>query len=122
MFGISISRRTTVGATAVCLAMGGMQATAFADTQVVPPPDRVNRIGVNAPDAAPVQLSPDRADGLGSARLPTMPTPVYMVRTVSDHSYDWMAAVSGAAAAVALVLIAAAARLVRTGRVATGRL
>jgi len=122
MFGISISRRMMVGATAACLAMGGMQATAFADAQVGLPPDRVDRIGVNAPDAPRLLPPPDRADGLGSARLPTMPTPVYVVRTVPDQSYDWMAAVSGAAAAMALVLIAAAARLVRTGRVATGRL
>jgi hypothetical protein len=122
MFGISISRRMMVGAAAACLAMGAMQATAFADAPVVPPPDRVDRIGVTAPDAAPAQLPPDRADGLGSARLPTMPAPVVMVQTVPAHSYDWMAAVSGAAAAMALVLIAAAARLVRTGRPAAGRL
>lgn len=120
MCDMRIRRRLTVGATVVCLAMGAVQATAYADTQVLPP-DRVDRIGVTAPDASPVQLPPDRADGLGSARLPTMPTPVVTVRTVADPGFDWLAAMSGAAVAIALVLIAAAARLVRGARVAAGR-
>jgi hypothetical protein len=119
MTGIRIRGRLALGATLMCLAMAAVQTTAYADTQVLPP-DRVDRIGVTAPDATP-QLPPDRADGLGSARLPTVPTPVVTPQTVSDSGFDWLAAVSGAAVAMALVLIAAAARLVHAGRVAVGR-
>jgi hypothetical protein len=131
-----ISERLMVGVAAACLTVGGMQATALADSHVAQPPDRVDRIGALAPDApaqlppdrvdrigvmapdAPPQLPPDRVDGLGSARLPTVPTPITVVRTVPAGGYDWPAAVSGAAIAMALVLIAGAARLVRTHRVA----
>jgi len=77
----------------------------------------VDRIGITVPNA-PVQLPPDRADGLGSARLPTVPTPITVVRTVPTGGFDWLAAVSGAAIALALVLVAGAARLVRTHRLA----
>jgi len=117
MNGKWISERLMVGVAAACLTVGGMQATALADSHVVQPPDGVDRIGALAPDAPP-QLPPDRVDGLGSARLPTVPTPITVVRTVPAGGYDWLAAVSGAAIAMALVLIAGAARLVRTHRVA----
>jgi len=134
MSGTWINRRLVVGIATASLAIGCMHGTARADSHTVQPPDRVDRIGVAAPDApvqlppdrvdrigiavpdAPVQLPPDRADGLGSARLPTVPTPITVVRTVPSGEFDWLAAVSGAAIAMALVLIAAAARLVRTHR------
>ena len=128
------SGRLVVGVAAACLAIGGTQATALADSHAVLPPDRVDKVGVMAPDApvqlppdrvdrigvmapdAPVQLPPDRVDGLGSARLPTVPTPITVVRTVPSGAFDWLAAVSGAAMAMALVLVAGAARLVRAHR------
>jgi Na+/H+ antiporter NhaD/arsenite permease-like protein len=47
-----------------------------------------------------------------------MPTPVVMVRTVTDRSLDWWAVVGGVALGGALVLVAAAARLVKRQRVA----
>lgn len=122
MRGTWISRRLAVGATAACLATGIVQGTALADSHVTLPPDRVDRIGVTTAGGSDVQLPPDRADGLGTARLPTMPTPVTVVRTVTDHRFDWRAAVSGAAAAMALVLVAGAARLVRAQRLVTDKL
>ena len=123
MFGAWISRRLMVGAAFVCLAMGAMQATAaYADSPVVLPPDRVDRIGVNTVNLTPrVQLPPDRADGLGSARLPTMPTPVVIERSVPSHAFDWLDALTGAAVAGAFLLVAAAARIARAD-VATNRL
>jgi len=134
MSGTWINRRLMVGVAAASLAIGSVQGTALADSHTMQPPDRVDRIGVAAPDApvqlppdrvdrigiavpdAPVQLPPDRVDGLGSVRLPTVPTPITVVRTVPSGEFDWFAAVSGAAIVMALVLIAAAARLVRTHR------
>lgn len=121
MSGTWISRRLAVVATATCLAVGIGQGTALADSHAILPPDRVDRIGVTTPGGSDVQLPPDRADGLGTARLPTMPTPVTVVRTVTDHRFDWLAAVSGAAAAMALVLVAGAARLVRAQRLVTDK-
>jgi hypothetical protein len=136
MNGKWITGRLMIGVTAACLAVGGAQGTALADSHTVQPPDRVDRIGALAPNAppqlppdrvdrigvmapdAPPQLPPDRVDGLGSARLPTVPTPITVVRTVPAGGYDWLAAVSGAAIAMALVLVAGAARLVRTHRLA----
>lgn len=124
MFGAWISRRWMVGAALVCLAMGAMQSTAaYADSHVVLPPDRVDRIGVNTVNLTPrVQLPPDRADGLGSARLPTMPTPVVIVRRVPSQAFDWLDAFIGAAVAGAFVFVVVAARIARTGDVATDRL
>jgi hypothetical protein len=122
MSGTWISTRLTVVAAATCLAMGAVQGAALADSHAVLPPDRVDKIGVTAPGSTRVQLPPDRADGLGTARLPTMPTPVVMVRTVPDNRFDWMAAVSGAAVAVALVLVTGAARLVRAHRLVADKL
>jgi hypothetical protein len=119
-----ISRRITIAATAAMLAMGAVQAApAVAGQHVVPPPDRQDRIGAGPrEDTRPVQLPPDRADGLGSARLPTMPTPVVLVRTVSNDEFDWVAALIGAAAAIVCGAFAAAARVVRAGKPAIGRL
>jgi hypothetical protein len=119
-----ISHRLMVGATLVCLAVGATQVTAaYADSQVVLPPDRADRVGVNTVRVNPlVQLPPDRADGLGSARLPTMPTPVVFVRSVPSHAFDWLDALVGAAVAGAFLLVAAAVRIVRAGDVATSRL
>ena len=131
-----ISGRLMIGVAAACLTVGGAQGTALAESHTVQPPDRVDRIGALAPDApvqlppdrvdrigvmapdASPQLPPDRVDGLGSARLPTEPTPVMVVRTVYSSGFDWLAALSGAATALAIVLIAGAARLMRTHRLA----
>lgn len=121
MNGIGNTRRSVIGMLAVCLAIGAAPAAAFADSHAVLPPDRVDRIGAAVPDA-PVQLPPDRVDGLGSARFPTEPTPITLVRTVPAGGYDWLAAVSGAAAAVALVLVAGAGRLVRAHGLAVDKL
>jgi hypothetical protein len=120
MSGIWNTKRPAIGILAVCLAMGAAPAAALADSHTVLPPDRVDRIGATVPDA-PVQLPPDRVDGLGSARFPTEPTPITVVRTVPAGSFDWLAAVSGAAVAMALVLIAGAARIVRTHRLVVGK-
>ena len=124
MFNTWISRRVMIGATAATLAMGAVQAApAVAGQHVVPPPDRQDRIGAGPrEDTRPVRLPPDRADGLGSARLPTMPTPVVLVRTVSSDEFDWLAALIGAAAAVVCGAFAAAARVVRARRPAVGQL
>jgi hypothetical protein len=125
MFGAWISRRRwMVAAAFVCLAMGAMQSTAaYADSPVVLPPDRVDRIGVNTVSLAPrVQLSPDRADGLGSVRLPTMPTPVVFVRSVPSHSFEWLDAFIGSAVTAAFLLVVAAARIARPGDVAASGL
>jgi hypothetical protein len=120
MNGIWSTKRSAIGMLAVCVAIGAAPATALADSHAVLPPDRVDRIGAIAPDA-PVQWPPDRVDGLGSARFPTEPTPITVVRTVPGVGFDWLAAVSGAAMAMALVLIAGAARIVRTHRLVVGR-
>ena len=139
MSSISTNRRLLIGMLVLCLATAGTQGAALASTPTVLPPDRVDRIGVtdvSAPDAprvqlppdradrigaaaqdAPrVQLPPDRADGLGTARLPTMPTPVVMVRTVYAHRFDWLAALVGAAMMMALVLATGAALVARAHR------
>ena len=121
MSGIRNTQRTAIGVLAVCLAIGAAPAAAFADSHAVLPPDRVDRIGAAVPDA-PVQLPPDRVDGLGSARFPTEPTPITLVRTVPDGGYDWLAALSGAAVAMALVLVAGAGRLLRTHRLVIDKL
>jgi hypothetical protein len=92
--------------------MAIMAPVAWADSQVTLPPDRIDRIGVTD-GYRPVVLPPDRQDGLGSARLPTMPTPVVIVRTVPGGGFAWVDAAVGAAAAIAFVLVAAAARLAR---------
>ena len=85
-----------------------------ASTANARPPDRVDRIGV-APRVAPVQLPPDRADGLGSARLPYVPVPTVIVRTHSG-GFNWADAVVGAASALGITLLAAAALTVRGRR------
>jgi hypothetical protein len=51
-----------------------------------------------------------------------MPTPIVLVRTVSHHGFDWVAALSGAAAVTACVMLAVAARVVRTRKLVVGRL
>jgi len=117
MLGSFINRRT--GCVAMtCLALGATQGTALAGSHASLPPDRADKIGSTPVQTHYVQLPPDRVDGLGSARLPTMPTPVVMVRTVTDRSLDWWAVVCGIALGGAFVLIAAAARLVRGQRAA----
>jgi hypothetical protein len=140
MSGIWSNQRLRMGVLVACMAMGATQGTAFAGTHPVLPPDRVDRIGATVPDApvqlppdrvdrigvtvpdAPVQLPPDRVDGLGTARLPTVLTPITVVRTVSAGGFDWLAAVSGAAVAMALVLVAGAARIVRAHRLIPSKL
>jgi len=117
MLGSFINRRMGCVAMA-CLVLGVTQGTALAGSHVSLPPDRADRIGSTPVQTHEVQLPPDRADGLGSARLPTMPTPVVMVRTVTDRSLDWWAVVGGIALGGAVVLITAAARLVQRQRVA----
>jgi len=143
MFSGWINKRATAAIVAGCMVIGAAQATAAsADTLTTLPPDRVDRMGTEAaytgypftppPDAggrtAPAQpvkyavtLPPDRQDGLGSAQLPTMPAPVVLVKA-APVGFDWLAAVSGAAAALALVLMAAAVRLARSHRVAAHRM
>ncbi len=111
-----ISRWLVVGAATVAVAAAAPQV-ASAGSHVTLPPDRADRIGVTH-GYRPVVLSPDRQDGLGSARLPTMLTPVVIVRTVSSRGFDWVDAVVGAAVAIAFVLVGAAMRLGRTGRTA----
>jgi hypothetical protein len=105
----------TVCAAVMSLALGGASAAiASGDSRAVVPPDRSDRLGVQAVNGGrPVQLSPDRADGLGSARLPTMPTPIVIVRTEPGSGFDWLASGIGAAIAIAAVLVVVAARMVR---------
>lgn len=118
MIAARITRWVAVGAAALAVVIAAPAAPA--ERHVTLPPDRVDRIGV-APADRPVVLPPDRADGLGSARLPTMPAPVVIVRTVSNGGFDWLAAGVGAAVALALVLVGAAMRLARTHEAAPAR-
>jgi len=101
-------------ATLVALSAALMAAPARADTTA--PPDRVDRIGATPVVAAPVQLPPDRADGLGSARFPTVQTPTVIVRTAPGDGFSWPAAVVGAASALGVSLLAAAALMARGRR------
>lgn len=102
-------------ATAV-MAVGGMEASALADSPTGAPQERAATNGNVANGGRWVALPPDRADGLGSARLPTMPAPVVIVRSESVGGFDWLDASIGAAVAMACVLVIAAARLTRADR------
>lgn len=105
------------GRRAAVLAVGlaTLVAPALARADTTPPPDRVDRIGV-APLVAPVQLPPDRVDGLGSARLPYVPVPTVIVRTTGSGEFNWADAAVGAASALAVSLLAAAAIIARGRR------
>src|SRR5262252_2132772 len=70
----------------------------------VTPPDRSDRVGAAALPVA-VALSPDRADGLGTSRFETVPTPAVVVRSETHTSFGWGSAALGAAIA-SLILIA----------------
>ena len=98
----------------LAVALAAFATPAIASAATTPPPDRVDRIGA-APLVAPVQLPPDRADGLGSARLPYVPVPTVIVRT-GGGGFNWADAVVGAASALAVVLLAAAAFVARGRR------
>jgi hypothetical protein len=76
-------------------------------------PDRADHIGAVAP-VAPTPLAPDRVDKIGTDQQPTPPVTTVVVRT-TNAGFDWIAAAIGAASALALVLVAAAA-LVARGR------
>jgi hypothetical protein len=76
------------------------------------PPDRTDRIGALS-TAGVQQLSPDRVDGIGTSRQATTSTVV--VASSSDR-FDWADATIGAAFALALGLVAAAALAVRGRR------
>lgn len=90
-------------------------APAVAQADAVLPPDRADRIGA-APITAPVQLAPDRVDGLGSRRLPYVPVPTVIVRTTGTSGFSWADAAVGAASAAAVSLLAAAAIVARRRR------
>jgi hypothetical protein len=108
---INSTARSLAVLTALC-AMLVTTSAAYADSTA--PPDRVDRIGA-APRVAPVRLPPDRADGLGTARLPYVPVPTVIVRTESG-GFNWADAVVGAASALGITLLAAAALTVRGRR------
>jgi hypothetical protein len=76
------------------------------------PPDRADRVGTLPPDSVQ-QLSPDRVDGIGTSRQATTAT---VVVASSSDSFDWADATIGAAFALALGLVAAAALAVRGRR------
>jgi hypothetical protein len=101
------------------IAMATTAPAALADPPTANPQGAAVAGPKAADDGRSVALPPDRADGLGSARLPTMPTPVVIVRSESTRGFDWMDAGIGAVVALAGVLVLAAARLARAERPAT---
>lgn len=106
---------------AVVIAIAAMAMAAAAPAALADPPTaNPEGAAVAGPKAANdgrwVSLPADRADGLGSARLPTMPTPVIIVRTQPETGFDWMDASIGAVVALAGVLVIAGARLARPER------
>ncbi len=69
-------------------------------------PDRADHIGIATPVAPTVV--PDRVDKIGTDQQPTPPVTTFVVHS-TDGGFDWLDAVIGAGAAVALMLIGAAA-------------
>ncbi len=73
-------------------------------------------VGAGVAPAATVNLPPDRVDGLGSRRLPTVPTPTVVVRTAAKDSFNWTDAGIGAASGLGAGLLVLAATVARGRR------
>jgi hypothetical protein len=73
-------------------------------------------VGAGVAPAATASLPPDRADGLGSGRLPTVPTPTVVVRTTTNDSFNWTDAAIGAASGLGAGLLVLAATMARGRR------
>jgi hypothetical protein len=65
---------------------------------------------------AVASLPPDRADGLGSSRLPTVPQPTVVVRTTTSDSFNWTDAALGAASGLVAAIVAVGAAMALRGR------
>ncbi|HET7171945.1 MAG TPA: hypothetical protein VFI18_09945 [Gaiellales bacterium] len=111
-----IMRLAGVAITTVAMATAAAAPAALADPPMANPQGAAVAGPKAANDGRWVALTPDRADGLGSARLRTIPSPVVIVRSEPDPGFDWMDAGIGAAVALAAVLVIAAARLDRAER------
>jgi hypothetical protein len=111
-----IKRLIAVGIVTVGMVMAAAVPAALADPPTANPQGGTVAGPKATNDGRWVSLPPDRADGLGSARLPTMPAPVVIVRSEPARGFDWIDASIGAAVALAGVLVIAAARLARAER------
>jgi hypothetical protein len=109
-------RLAAVGIATAAMVTAASAPAALADPPTANPQGATVAGAKAANDGRWVALPPDRADGLGSARLPTMPSPVVIVRSQPVRGFDWMDATIGAAVAIAAVLVIAAARLARPDR------
>jgi hypothetical protein len=77
--------------------------------------DRADRIGIATPDT-PSLAVPDRVDKIGTDLARPIVTPVYVTHTTTAGGFDWLDAAIGAAAALALALVATAGMAARGRR------
>ena len=106
--------RPVIAAAAVLAVMApAAQARPFADSANAAAAVRATN-GAISPTIA--SLPPDRADGLGSTRLPTVPQPAVVVRTTSSGDFSWADAGLGAASGLAAGIIAVGGAMAVRGR------
>jgi hypothetical protein len=93
--------------------LGGANPTSHIASVV--PPDRADHLGGAIQGPSVVTLSPDRQDGLGSARF-VQPQPATVILRSTSTGFDWTSALIGAVAGLGISLAAMAALMMRGRR------